>query len=89
VLVLYLAVKVFDPAVRPVTRKVLFTDVAVFPETVIEFASEALTPVALNDMNEFAEPVLPCMVAVRVTIAVPEAGMVTVTDGPAPAAKSV
>jgi len=89
VLVLYLAVKVFDPDVRPVTANVLVTTVAEFPDTEIEFASEALTPVALNDMNEFAEPVLPDMVAVRVTIAMPEAGMVTVTDGPAPAPKSV
>ena len=84
-----MAVNVFDPDVRPVTTNVLVTTVGVLPCRVIEFASEAATPVAVSDIHaSFGDP-LAVTVALRVTIAMPEAGMVTVVDGPAPAARSV
>ena len=88
-LVLYLAVNVFDPVVRPLTENVLVTPVAVVPVTVIDRVSEAATPVAVNDMKTSTPPALPERVPPTVTIAMPEAGMVTVTDGPAPPARSV
>jgi hypothetical protein len=82
----YFAVKVVLPGVSPVTKTVALARTSLLFATSSACASVGAVDVpaglATNDMNEALFPVLPCSAAVTITSALPEAGMVTVTDGP-------
>ena len=80
---LYTAVKVWDPGVRPVTSAVALARTGSLLNTRSEFPSEAeaTLPSTWNDMKL---PVLPVLAnACAVTITSTCAPVVTVTDGPA------
>jgi hypothetical protein len=83
--VLYCAVKVLLPGVRPLTTNEALACWKVLPRRLSARASEAAivdAPLMANDMKGKALLVLPFMPAVTDTSALPEAGMVAVTAGP-------
>ena len=81
---LYWAVMVQAPGVRPAISDVALARTSSLPATRSEIASDAAVAgqVALADMKPAAPPVLPSISAVRITSTLPEAGTVTLTDGP-------
>ena len=83
----YFETKVLLPGVRPVRRDVALARIASLPDARSEFASEGVPPFTDTDMKAV---LLPCALSwlVRITSALPDAGMVTVTDGPGEPAKS-
>jgi hypothetical protein len=82
---LYLAVKVLLPGVNPVITLVALARTRLLHATASARVSEAATvvaPLTAYDMRASAPPTLPKAPAVTITSAFPEAGIVTVTEGP-------
>ncbi len=80
---LYCAVKVVLPGVSPLTTAAADARVSSEPETSKAFESDATSPpLDANDIRQFVPLALPINAAVTVTSTLPEAGTVTVADGP-------
>jgi hypothetical protein len=85
-LTLYFAVNVLLPGVSPVTTEVALARTRSLPATASARASKAgsvVAPETAKLMKAVLPPWLPNAAAVTITSALPEAGMFTVTDGPA------
>ena len=86
--VLYFAVNVLLPAVRPVTRYVALNCIPspFFPlqrRAVASLAARVVFPLTAKAMKLSLSALVLSISDVRVTSALPEAGIVTVTAGPA------